>query len=190
MNLRVSPGGLIIVALVFLGLASEIMVERLSTRFDQPSVTQIKDSEGIIVLGGGSERIYEAVRLAQLMPYKKIIASGVAESELAFIYTKLRRMDTILVESRSTNTYENAEFTKDILKGDAGGRWVLVTSAEHMPRAVACFRKVGLNVVPWPARNNSLSWLGRFRNGLHEWMGLVQYWLTNRSDQLFPSAQI
>jgi uncharacterized SAM-binding protein YcdF (DUF218 family) len=53
----------------------------------------------------------------------------------------------ILLEERSRTTYENAVYTKRIL-GDASV--LLVTSAGHLPRATALFRKQGLQVTPYP----------------------------------------
>jgi len=50
-------------------------------------------------------------------------------------------------EAASRNTYENALAIRERL-GDA--RFVLVTSAFHMPRAVACCRAVGLTPIPAP----------------------------------------
>jgi uncharacterized SAM-binding protein YcdF (DUF218 family) len=50
------------------------------------------------------------------------------------------------LEPRSRNTGENSVFTKELVKPTPGERWLLVTSAQYMPRAVGCFRKVGFPV--------------------------------------------
>ena len=56
----------------------------------------------------------------------------------------------ILTEDRSRNTRENATFTAEILQGDpAGSHYLLITSASHMRRASACFRKVEIEVTPF-----------------------------------------
>jgi uncharacterized SAM-binding protein YcdF (DUF218 family) len=50
----------------------------------------------------------------------------------------------LIVESESKNTYENALFTKKMIDSlNLNGSFILVTSAIHMPRAMAVFKKVG-----------------------------------------------
>jgi uncharacterized SAM-binding protein YcdF (DUF218 family) len=58
--------------------------------------------------------------------------------------------EKIRLESQSRNTYENAVETAAILRQSGLERIVLVTSATHMPRAVAAFAKTGLEVIPAP----------------------------------------
>jgi uncharacterized SAM-binding protein YcdF (DUF218 family) len=62
--------------------------------------------------------------------------------------------DALWYESDSRNTYENARFTKHILAEKGIDRIILVTSAMHMPRAVALFEKQGVDVIPAPADYN------------------------------------
>ena len=54
------------------------------------------------------------------------------------------------MERRSRNTQENAEFSKALVAPKEGERWLLVTSAFHMPRSVGLFRKAGFAVEPYP----------------------------------------
>ena len=58
----------------------------------------------------------------------------------------------ILVDTRSKNTVENGTFSRDLLASRGIHRALLVTSALHMPRAVAAFRKAGLEVEPFAHR--------------------------------------
>ncbi|SFS08169.1 Uncharacterized SAM-binding protein YcdF, DUF218 family [Dyella sp. OK004] len=60
-------------------------------------------------------------------------------------------VNALHVESRSRTTYENARNSAAILRQGEIHRILLVTSAEHMPRAVASFEKQGLEVIPAPA---------------------------------------
>jgi uncharacterized SAM-binding protein YcdF (DUF218 family) len=89
--------------------------------------------------------------------------------------------------------------TKDLVKPKAGERWLLVTSAFHMPRSVGLFRKVGFAVEPYPVdwrvggREDLLTFtnvagdgLARTDTAVREWMGLVAYRLTGRIDELLP----
>src|SRR6476646_9319910 len=59
--------------------------------------------------------------------------------------------DSIIIERRSRNTHENAINTAAIWRERHFRSGLLVTSATHMPRAIASFRKAGLDVAPWPA---------------------------------------
>ena len=95
--------------------------------------------------------------------------------------------------------WENAAKTKALVGPKPGERWLLVTSASHMPRAMGVFRKVGFPVEPWPVDYRTVGWsdalrlmespaegLRRLDLAVHEWMGLIAYRLTGRSDDVFP----
>src|SRR5437762_14334468 len=105
----------------------------------------------------------------------------------------------ILLEHRSSNTVENAIFSKALAQPKPGERWLLVTSAHHLPRAVGVFRKAGFPVeaypVDWRTRGaeDALRPFASVGDGLRrsdtavrEWVGLAVYWLTGRSSELFP----
>ena len=104
-----------------------------------------------------------------------------------------------MMERRSRNTQENAEFSKALAAPKAGERWLLVTSAFHMPRSVGLFRKAGFDVEAYPVdwrvggRADLLTlsasrWDGLDRADLavREWMGLIAYWATGKIDDLLP----
>ena len=57
----------------------------------------------------------------------------------------------LIFEDRARNTYENALLAKALAAPEPGERWLLVTSASHMPRAVGAFRQVGWPVLPTPS---------------------------------------
>jgi uncharacterized SAM-binding protein YcdF (DUF218 family) len=95
----------------------------------------------------------------------------------------------ILVEDVSINTRENALFTHKILAARSIDHVILVTSAIHMPRAAATFRKVGFDVVAapadfqsgWAQQSSVFNWLPSSANLLnssnvrHEWLGYLIY---------------
>lgn len=56
--------------------------------------------------------------------------------------------DSIITEDQARTTYENAVRTRQLL-GDRSPI-ILVTSATHMPRAAALFRKQGFEIIPFP----------------------------------------
>ena len=109
----------------------------------------------------------------------------------------------ITYEYRSRNTFENAIFTRDLVKPEPDDQWLLVTSAIHMPRSVGIFRKAGFNVVPYPVNyQTNGSWAELWEsytdasNGLvltnwagHEWVGLIIYRMMGMTDALFPGPR-
>ncbi len=58
--------------------------------------------------------------------------------------------DRITAEEQSRNTIENAVFSRLLAHPKPGERWLLVTSAFHMPRAIAAFRAAGFAVEAYP----------------------------------------
>ena len=81
-------------------------------------------------------------------------------------------------------------------------RWLLVTSAHHMPRSIGIFRKAGFPVEAHPVDFRTRGWqdldgpfgslaagLARTDAAMHEWAGLFVYWLTERTSELFPGPR-
>jgi uncharacterized SAM-binding protein YcdF (DUF218 family) len=104
-----------------------------------------------------------------------------------------------MLENRSRNTAENAAFSKALVAPKPGERWLLVTSAMHMPRAIGAFREAGFPVEAYPVDYQTNGWqdlrnvfgslsggLGQLDGALHEWIGLIAYRLTGKSSALFP----
>jgi uncharacterized SAM-binding protein YcdF (DUF218 family) len=166
-------------------------------------------------LNEAAERMVEAVMLAHRFPGTKIAFSGgdagllyPSDSEAkgaAVLFTALGvPRERLILESDSRDTYENAALLKKELdqRGDlgAGRRWLLITSAYHMPRAVGAFRQAGFDVEPWPVdyrtrgRADLTRPFDKVSEGLRrvdaatrEWIGLLAYWLTGRTGALFPA---
>ncbi len=92
----------------------------------------------------------------------------------------------IQVEEKSSSTYENLLFTRDLITAHAGDAW-LVTSALHMRRAMGVARKLGLGLRPYPCdhrwrpMSHWYAWLpnaggpGLFAEALHELVGSAVY---------------
>ena len=154
-----------------------------------------------------------AVSLALKHPQARIVFSGgdagffergpqtEAEAAAALFKAVGIEADRIVVEDRSRNTRENALFTRELVTPRPGERWVVVTSAFHMPRAIGCFRAVGLELEAYPVdfRTDGRVWpdrrpFGRLSDGMRmtdlavkEWIGLATYRLAGYTDELFPS---
>ena len=58
--------------------------------------------------------------------------------------------ERIELEDRSRNTVENAVFTRALVNPKPNERWLLVTSAAHMPRAIGTFRQAGFPIEAYP----------------------------------------
>ncbi|NSW45199.1 MAG: YdcF family protein [Bacteroidales bacterium] len=96
----------------------------------------------------------------------------------------------IKIESRSQNTYENAKNTS-LLLHQHQNKILLITSAFHMRRAIACFKKQGINVDYYPADRIAgkrkfiidhllipqIETMDRWNLLIHEWIGYFVYWI-------------
>jgi uncharacterized SAM-binding protein YcdF (DUF218 family) len=58
--------------------------------------------------------------------------------------------DAIILEGNSTNTYENAVETAQILDEMEIDEIILITSAIHMPRSLGIFSRFDLKITPAP----------------------------------------
>ncbi|MBI1805587.1 MAG: YdcF family protein [Ignavibacteria bacterium] len=100
-------------------------------------------------------RLTEGIRLYREIPGSKLLLSGgnyfgpPADAEvMAKVAVSLGvNQQDIVLESKSEDTAEQAQFIYPIVKND---RFILVTSASHMPRAMALFRKQGMSPIPAP----------------------------------------
>lgn len=139
-------------------------------------------------------RLYKA-RKAQLIIISggNVFPQGGVQSEAFYTAKVLREWgipgEVILIEGRSRNTYENALETRKILKDKQIDKILLVTSAFHMPRALATFRTAGIDAVPSPSsysiadytRPRILDWvpsvgnLVRMQAVIHENLGILVY---------------
>jgi uncharacterized SAM-binding protein YcdF (DUF218 family) len=112
--------------------------------------------KGVIALGGTAERTREAGRLARQFPHLRIIVSGADPApSLQRLGSNIDRK-RIEIETASRNTHENAVNTTALIKPRAGERWLLITSAWHMRRALCAFRAAGFKVEPWPVSDRAM----------------------------------
>jgi uncharacterized SAM-binding protein YcdF (DUF218 family) len=204
-----------------------VLLAPLENRFPQPPA-DMEPPYGIIVLGGaisdpvsaargqtvfdeGGERITEAVVLAGRFPQARIVYTGGTNSVIGGTSSEALRArdlmaqlgvapDRVTIEDKARNTDENARFTAAIVHPEPWQRWVVVTSAFHMPRAMGVFEKAGFHPIAYPVSFYTVGTrfddfrlvldpernLRTFQLALHEWVGLAAYYATGRIDHLFP----
>ncbi len=149
-----------------------------------------------------SDRLWQALRLLKQGRIKKLLISGGSGSidmpfdkEAGHIKAFLLQMgipeEKIIVENESKNTYENALYTKKIIDSlNTGNKVLLITSAFHMRRSLAIFKKQNYtNVSPYTTDRYSggrkfvfdhcfipdISALGAYNLLLHEVLGYAVY---------------
>ncbi|MBS9476637.1 YdcF family protein [Ancylobacter radicis] len=219
--------GVVGILVTGLGPFGRLMTQALEDRFpihadDGQAVA------GVIVLGGAelpditaargqpafqesAERLFALADLSRRYPDARIVFTGgsgrlepppIAEADV--IRQVLPQIgvdpDRVTFESRSRNTSENARLTRDLVNPAAGERWLLVTSAIHMPRAMGCFRAVGFDVTaypvdfrttgqgsPWRLFSSVAEGLQFFDAAAREWVGLAVYYWTGRIGTFFPA---
>jgi uncharacterized SAM-binding protein YcdF (DUF218 family) len=169
-------------------LIGNLLVRPLEQRFKRADSTAFEGLSGIIVLIGGNKRLAEAGRLARENPKLPIVISGTkGMSGVAAELGGGVDLSRVLVETRSNNTHENALYSAEMIKPKQSERWLLVTGASHMPRAIGSFRKAGFEVEPWPLYDLTDSGSPLIDVALHEWLGLLSYWAFGRTSALLPS---
>jgi uncharacterized SAM-binding protein YcdF (DUF218 family) len=155
-----------------------------------------------VFLNNSSERLTKALEIYKKNPRILILFSGFSnsispqgwnESEMAkkFFLDQGVRVDNLILENKSRNTFENIKFSKDIIS-NYKGTWGLITSASHMPRSFLAFKKQGLVLEPinvdYRTGTSKIFWLNfSISRGLSSWttvfhevIGLGYYKLTNK----------
>lgn len=183
--------------------------------------------DGVIVLGGmlntplsynrdqpvfnkDVTRLTTFIHLKRIYPDAKFVVSGGSGSlhhqdKKPYPYIKQILQDSgldpssFIFETQSRNTYENYKNSFDLITPKAGQRWILITSAFHMPRSVAVFCSGKWPVIPFPVAYmtprkigfgmQSFNVLVNFQQlhvALKEWIGIVTYRLFDKTSILFP----
>jgi uncharacterized SAM-binding protein YcdF (DUF218 family) len=220
-------GAILLLAIVSVSPLGSFMLRPIEDRFPLPG-PNFRSPTDIIVLGGAldedlttarhepvlmplGERVTAGVVLARRYPQARLIFTGGSSSlrpSGADEATGIRELwlslgvdpARMIFETKSRNTWENALFTRAMIKPKPGETFLLVTSAWHMPRAMGVFRKLGYNVTAYPTDYMTLgdsrdySWLHlgfgelvMFQYALHEWVGLTAYYLTGKTSAWFPA---
>jgi uncharacterized SAM-binding protein YcdF (DUF218 family) len=186
----------------------------------QPSKYPAQQLTGIIILGGSfnagleskernevslndaAERLTKALEIYKKNQKILILFSGFSgelkpqgwtESDMAkkFFLDHGVKLDNLIFENQSRNTFENIKYSKDIIINNKG-IWGLITSANHMPRSFFAFKKQGLILEPinvdYKTGTSKLFWMNfNISSGLknwniifHELIGIAYYKVTNK----------
>src|ERR1044072_4344210 len=124
--------------------------------------TVVSPERGEVALNEAAERMTAIAELARRFPQARIVFSGgsgrlvycgstrVGERAAGLFANFGIARARITLEDQSRDTLENARFTKELVNPKPGERWLLVTSAHHMPRSVGLFREEGFAVKAYP----------------------------------------
>lgn len=220
-----SAGLLMLISVALLWASStqvtaEFVLHSLERRYPPLSLEEIPTADAIVLLGGvtrgrvpgtgltdlggGADRIIHAARLFKAGKAPLLILSGGNEpgyrSEAEDMADILQLMDipadSILLETKSRNTQQNAMYSQQILQQQGVKKILLVTSATHMRRAEALFSRIGVSVLPAATdyqlverAPSFLDWLPQAdplemtTKGIKEYIGYWVYLITRALDR-------
>jgi uncharacterized SAM-binding protein YcdF (DUF218 family) len=178
-----------------------------------PLDADLSAAHGVPVITGAADRLIGAATLAHRYPNARLVYTGGSSNLLshdakeADYATALFQglgiaRSRLTMERLSRNTRENAEFSKQLIQPKPGERWLLVTSAYHMPRSMGLFRRAGFPVEAYPVdfrvgtKEDLLRYfvigsdgLALVDTGIREWAGLIAYRLAGSTDTLLPAPE-
>jgi len=167
----------------------------------------LSDEYNQINLNDSVERLVESITLIKKYTEATIIFTGGSGSihnpkmdhariaKQFFVQVGLDT-DKMIFENKSRNTYENILYSKNIVKPKKNEKWIVITSAFHMNRAIFIGEKNDWALIPYavdffqPKKfkyRPNLSLLNNFnqmQRGSHEWIGLMAYYLMGRTSRI------
>ena len=223
---RMTAAGIVLLLIAGMTSLGTALLLPLENRFPQWNAAG-GPPDGIVVLGGvlnpyisrqrhdiafgpSVDRLIAAVDLARQYPAARIVFSGgnsslifpgLAEADVAVRFLEHSGVpsERIVLDRAARNTMENAVNARELAAPKPGERWLLVTSASHMPRAIGLFRAAGFPVEAYPVDWRTGGWhdvsaipdlflgeIGILDFAAHEWVGLLIDWMMGRTSSLFP----
>jgi uncharacterized SAM-binding protein YcdF (DUF218 family) len=220
--------GCLLMVAIGISPVGRVMMSVLEDRFPEWDASRGTPT-GFIILGGSvspeisiarkttalpssAERLTVVPMLASRYPDAKFIFSGGNASifggpaEADYVVPLFESFGIprarIAIENASRNTAENAELSKKLAAPKPGERWVVITSAFHIPRSIGSFRAAGFDVEAYPVDYHTegpgdrLKVFQSFIAGFsyvdiatREFIGMLMYRLTGRSSELFPAPR-
>jgi uncharacterized SAM-binding protein YcdF (DUF218 family) len=212
---------LFLILFLFFGYSplSNFLLSKIE-EYIQPSKYPAQQLTGVIVLGGSfnsglqskernevslnnsAERLTKTLEIYKKNPRILILFSGFSgelrpegwsESDMAkkFFLDQGVKIDNLIFENQSRNTFENIKYSKDII-ANYKGTWGLITSANHMPRTFFTFKKQGLILEPisvdYKTGTSRMFWINfDISSGVSDWniifhelIGIAYYKVTNK----------
>jgi uncharacterized SAM-binding protein YcdF (DUF218 family) len=147
-----------------------------------------------VVKGGGSRgelrvgrRVAAAADVAKKYPSAKLVLAGSgSETPIPILNRAGIAPSQVVVETEASSTYEDARNAARLLHPSPNERWVVVTSAAHMPRSIGAFRAAGFRVEAYPVYDRWIANEDPARQAWREAVALVAYRLTGRSSAFLP----
>jgi uncharacterized SAM-binding protein YcdF (DUF218 family) len=212
---------LLLILFLFFGYTplSNFLLNKIED-FIKPSKYPVQQLKGVVVLGGSfnsglqskernevllnssAERLTKVLEIYNKNPKVLILFTGFSnelkpkgwsESDMAkkFFLEQGVRLENLIFENKSRNTFENIIYSKDIIRTNKG-TWGLVTSASHMPRSYFGFKRQGLILEPisvdYRTGTSSIFWINfDIKKGLENWniilhevVGIFYYKITDK----------
>lgn len=207
--------GLILLILFTNRPFGNVLLAPLEDKFPPLRIEEHGDARFVVVLAGSLNfkpdlpitsqmtapmmiRLTEGIRIHKALPHTKLVLSGggrhaVSEAEMMRRLAGIFGVDpeNMILEAKSLTTYEEAALIQPIVRGE---KFILVTSARHMPRSMALFRKFGMSPVPAPTNHLVRphqdfpfeNWIPHANNlvlcseAVYEYMGLLKEALKGR----------
>lgn len=198
---------------------ARVMLYHLEHKF--PQINEIpQDAKGLVLLGGNFSvlesqiggrpiynlaggRVIEFISLARRYPNLPIVFTG---SSLEVDLTKKLfdemgiEPSRVIWENESSNTVDNAYKSYNLVQPKPNDKWVLVTSAFHMPRSMGLFKGAGWNVIAYPVDYHIASLTPSklvvgfldslnpvvWRVATKEWAGLFNNYISGKSPEFIP----
>ena len=201
-----------------------LLVNPLENRLSPPNPMPER-VDGIIVLGGavnwtasqgrgqlnvngGAERVLAGAALKKRYPDATLVFTGIyrdiipkeftTQFDNNFFFGSEYERGQVIFLGEARSTYEEAIVSQKYLNIRANERWMLVTSAYHMPRAYLSFKAQGLELIPYPVDYSSagdlryrpslffIGKLAKLDETVREWGALLIYRYLGRTTQFLP----
>jgi uncharacterized SAM-binding protein YcdF (DUF218 family) len=206
-KLTIFSAKLLLILFLFFGYTplSNFLLNKLED-FIKPSKYPVQQLKGIVVLAGSfnsglqskernevslnssAERLTKVLEIYNKNPKILILFTGFSgelkpqgwsESDMAkkFFLEQGVRLENLIFENKSRNTFENINYSKDIIK-NYKGTWGLITSASHMPRSYFGFKRQALILEPiivdYKTGTSPIFWISfNIGSGLNNWSTLL-----------------
>jgi len=160
-------------------------------------------------VNGYGERLHSFAELAHKYPDARLIFTGgdsnldqskLTEAKIISLHISSLGIeaDRLELEDKARNTAENAYYTMRLADPVENSNWILITTAFHMPRAIGVFCNNNWSVIPYPVDHQTnpdkhldfdlLGHANDLQQAVHEWIGLIAYYLTGKISYLLPNT--